>query len=197
MTPWLYDLVMRPAERGRLGQWREQLVAGARGRILEIGAGTGLNFAHFHPTAWVVATDPDVAMLHRAAARAARAEATILLVAADGEALPFRDGIFAEAIVGLAMCTVLHPERALSELHRALRPGGRLRLLEHVRFDNPVLGRLQDWMTPVWRRLAGGCRLNRRTAQTVATSGFFEIESVESHMAGYVQSIVAVRAPAR
>src|SRR5437016_5480958 len=110
--PWLYDLVMARAERGRLGRWREQLVAAARGRILEIGAGTGLNFAHYHRDTWVVATDPDIDMLHRAKVRAARTPATIVLVAADGEALPFREGAFAEAIVGLAMCTIPRPERA-------------------------------------------------------------------------------------
>jgi SAM-dependent methyltransferase len=129
--------------------------------------------------------------------RAALAPAIILLVAADGEAMPFRDGAFAEAIVGLAMCTIPHPERALAELQRTLSPSGTLRLLEHVRFDNALLGRLQDWMTPIWRRLAGGCRLNRRTAQMVAASGLFKIESIGSHLGGYVQSIVAVRASGR
>ena len=194
MKAWLYDLVMARAERGRLGRWREQLVTAARGRIVEIGAGTGLNFAHYQPEAWVVATDPDVAMLHRARKRAALASARISLVAADGEALPFRDGAFSEAIVGLAMCTIPHPDRALAEVRRALEPSGRLRLLEHVRLDNPLLGWLQDWLTPIWRRVAGGCRLNRRTAQAVARSGFFKVESIEAHMGGYVQLIVAVRA---
>ena len=194
LFPCLYDLVMAPAEHGPLGRWRHQLVAPARGRIVEIGAGTGLNFAHYRPEAWVVATDPDAGMLHRARKRAAIARATVLLVAADGEALPFRDGALAEAIVGLAMCTIPHPERALAELQRVLEPNGRLRLLEHVRLDSRLLGRLQDWGTPVWRRLAGGCRLNRRTAQIVAQSGFFTIEAVTSHLGGYVQSIVAVRA---
>lgn len=184
---------MARAERGRLGRWREELVSASRGRIVEIGAGTGLNFAHYHPGTWVVATDPDIDMLQRAKQRAAHASATISLVAADGEALPFRDGAFGEAIVGLAMCTIPHPERALRELQRALETSGRLRLLEHVRLDNPLLGKLQDWMTPIWRRVAGGCRLNRRTVQLVAESGLFKVESVRGHLGGYVQLIGAVR----
>lgn len=191
--PSLYDLVMAPAERGRLGRWRESIVAKASGRVLEIGAGTGLNFAHYRPGVWVVATDPDVGMLTRAKARAAAIPAEILLVVADAEALPFRDRTFDGGIVGLAMCTIPHPERALAELRRTLRPGAVLRLLEHVRFESPVFGRLQDWLTPVWRRVAGGCRLNRRTAATVTGSGFV-LESVTPHLGGYVQEIVA-RAP--
>ena len=191
--PSLYDLVMAPAERGRLGRWRESIVAKASGRVLEIGAGTGLNFVHYRPDVWVVATDPDVGMLARAKARAAAVPAEILLVAADAEALPFRDRTFDGGIVGLAMCTISHPERALAELRRTLRPAAVLRLLEHVRLESPVFGRLQDWLTPAWRRVAGGCRLNRRTSATVRGSGFV-LESVTPHLGGYVQEIVA-RAP--
>ena len=184
---------MAPAERGRLGRWRESIVAKASGRVLEIGAGTGLNFPHYRPGAWVIATDPDVGMLGRAKARPAAVPAVILLVVADAEALPFRDRAFDGGVVGLAMCTIPHPERALAELRRTLRPGAVLRLLEHVRFESPVFGRLQDWLTPFWRRVAGGCRLNRRTAATVRGSGFV-LESVTPHLGGYVQEIVA-RAP--
>lgn len=191
--PRLYDLVMAPAERGRLGRWRRSLVAPARGRVLEVGAGTGLDFAHYGPEAWVVATDPDLAMLERARARLADGPARIVLVAADAQALPFRDDAFDEGVVGLAMCTIPAPERALNELRRVLRPRGMLRLLEHVRMPNPVAARLQDWLTPLWRRVAAGCHLNRRTADAVARSGF-ELASIESHLAGYVQAIVA-RAP--
>lgn len=190
LFPTLYDLFMAPAERGELGRWREAVVAPAQGRVLEIGAGTGLNFSHYHPDAWVVATDPDVGMLERARPRAEECAATIVFVAADAEALPFRDRAFTEGIVGLAMCTIPRPVDALTELNRTIQHSGRLRLLEHVRLDSPVLGRLQDWLTPLWRRMAGGCRLNRRTVETVARSGFV-IESVTTHLGGYVQEIVA------
>ena len=193
LFPMLYDAFMAPAERGRLGCWREAVVVAAEGRVLEIGAGTGLNFAHYRADAWVVATDPDVGMLERARPRARESAAEIEFVAADAEALPFRDGAFTEGVVGLALCTIPRPSVALAELRRTIRRGGRLRLLEHVRLDSPVLGRLQDWLTPLWRRVAGGCRLNRRTVETVADSGFI-LESVTPHLAGYVQEIVA-RAP--
>ena len=190
--PRLYDAVMGIAERGRVGRLRRAMVSKARGRVLEIGAGTGLDFPYYQTDAWVVASDPDLDMLRRGRRRAGAAGAEVLLVAADAELLPFRDGAFDAAIVGLAMCTIPHPERALAELRRTLRPGAALRLLEHVRMEQPLLGRLQDWLTPVWRRVAGGCRLNRRTADAVAAGGF-AVDSVDSHLGGYLQVIDARR----
>ena len=188
--PRLYDLVMAPWERGRLGRYRRAVVSPARGRVLGVGVGTGLNFPYYEPGAWVVATDPDLGMLARARPRARAARAEILLVAADAEALPFRDAAFDETVVGLAICTIPHPEQALAELRRALRPGGALRMLEHVRVDRPaIIGRLQDWLTPAWRRIAGGCYLNRRTVDLVRDAGFAEIRTT-SHAAGYLQEIL-------
>lgn len=190
--PRVYDAVMGLAERGRLGRLRGAMVAQAHGRVLEIGAGTGLDFPHYRPEAWVVATDPDLDMLRRARERSREAGATVLLVAADAELLPFRDGAFDAGVVGLAMCTIPYPERALAEQRRTLRPGAPLWLLEHVRVEQPLVGRLQDWATPLWRRVAGGCRLNRRTAAAVAAGGF-TVESVESYLGGYLQVIAARR----
>jgi len=137
---------MAPLEHGRLGDYRRAVVSTARGRVIEVGAGTGLNFPHYERTAFVIATDPDLAMLARARTRASTAQAQIVLVAADAEALPVREASFDDAVVGLAMCTIPHPERALAELCRALRQGGSLRMLEHVRVDRPaIIGRIQDW----------------------------------------------------
>ena len=186
----LYDIVMFVAERGQLARWRGSVVSPAHGRILEIGAGTGLNFSHYRAGAMVIATEPDVAMLARACPRARVSRATILLVAADAEALPFRDNAFDTAIVGLALCTIPRPRRALAELRRTLRSGASLRLLEHVRAAPPIVAQVQDWLTPFWRRVAGGCRLNRRTTDVIAASGFV-IESMTPHAGGLVVEIVA------
>ena len=190
LFPRLYDLVMAHAEGGRLGNWRSRVVGASRGRVLEIAAGTGLNFSHYHDGAFVIGTDPDFSMLARGKDRASRSRASLVLVVADAEVLPFRDGAFDEAVGGLALCTIPHPERALAELRRTLVPGGRLRLLEHVRSHSSFVGLLQDWCTPVWRRVAGGCRLNRRTVATVASCGFV-LESVTAHAAGNVQEMIA------
>ena len=188
--PWLYDAVMRAAERGPLARWRRSVVRPARGRIIEIGAGTGLNFPHYHGSATVIATEPDLEMLARARARVEHAGTIILLVAADAEALPFREHTFDAAVVGFALCTIARPERALAELRRVLSPGGALRLLEHVRVAHPVVARVQDWLTPVWRRVAGGCHLNRPTAEAVAASGFV-IGGLQSRARGFVAEISA------
>lgn len=190
--PWLYDVFMRPAERGRLGRWRESVVSPAYGRVLEIAAGTGLNFSHYGAGATVIATEPDIAMLARSQVRARAASARILLVAADAEALPFRGNTFDTAIVGLGLCTIPRPRRALAEVRHALRSGGSLRLLEHVRVAQPMVARLQDWLTPFWCRVAGGCRLNRSTTDVIAGSGF-AIDSVTPHAGGFVVEIIARR----
>lgn len=185
---------MVAVERSRLAHWRQSVVRPARGYVLELGAGTGLNFAHYCPGVTVVATDVDSRMLSRARARAARANATVLLVAADAEALPFRAGMFDAAVIGLALCTIPHPGPALAEVCRAVRSRGAVRLLEHVRAPNRFVARLQDWLTPAWRRFAGGCHLNRDAVTAVKQSGL-ELEQVTAHAGGSVVEISA-RTPA-
>ena len=192
--PWLYDLVMGAVEGGPLTRWRRSIAHPARGRVLEIGAGTGLDFRHYERGVTVVGTDVDVGMLARARARAATADATVLLVAADAEALPFRAGAFDGAVVGLALCTIPHPGVALTEVRRTVRPGGAVRLLEHVRMRNHIVARLQDWLTPVWVRLAGGCHLNRDAVAVLKLSGL-DVERVTPHARGFVLEIVARTSP--
>jgi ubiquinone/menaquinone biosynthesis C-methylase UbiE len=188
--PALYDFVMRTAERGRFGEWRREVVRPADGDVLEIAAGTGLDFPHYRAGVTVVATEPDQSMIQRARDRAERSAATIVLVAADAQALPFREGTFDTVVVGLGLCTIPAPRRALAELRRVLRPRGIARLLEHVRVERPVVGWLQDLLTPLWRRLAGGCRLNERSVETVQGAGF-HIDQLHSHLGGYIVTIEA------
>jgi ubiquinone/menaquinone biosynthesis C-methylase UbiE len=189
-SAWLYDAVMVVVERSRLARWRQSVVRPARGCVLEIGAGTGLNFSHYAPGVTLIATDVDSGMLSRARARAARANATVLLVAADAEALPFPNGMFDGAVIGLALCTIRRPETALAEVCRALRSGGAVRLLEHVRAPNRFVAHLQDWLTPAWRRVAGGCHLNRDALSAVRRSGL-QLERVTTHAGGCVVEILA------
>ena len=194
LFPWIYDAVMGAAEAGPLARWRRSMVRPARGRVLEIGAGTGLDFRHYESDVTVVGTDVDAGMLARARARAATASATVLLVAADAEALPFREDAFDDAVVGLGVCTIPHPEDALAEVRRTVRAGGAVRLLEHVRAPNQLAARLQDWLTPAWQRLAGGCHLNRDAVTIVKRSGL-EVERVTPHARGFVLEIVARTSP--
>ena len=191
-SPSLYDWMMRLAERGGLSEWRRDLARPAHGRVLEIAAGTGLDFRHYRAGVTVIATEPNLAMLARAQPRAEDAEATILLVAAAAEALPFRSGAFDTCVVALGLCTIPSPAVALAEVRRVLRPGGAARLLEHVRVDRPIVGWLQDALTPIWRRIAGGCRLNERSVESVRRAGF-RLDLVGQHVRGYVVTIDASR----
>ena len=190
--PRLYDAVMGVAERWRLGRWRQELLQPARGLILEIAAGTGLDFAHFAPGTTVIATEPDAGMLQRARARTRHANARVLLVAADAQALPFRDGVFDEAVSGLALCTIPSPATALAETWRVLKSEGTLRALEHVRLEQPVLGWLQHILTPVWSRIAGGCRLDERSVETVRRAGF-RVDALRWRLGRYVVAVTASR----
>jgi ubiquinone/menaquinone biosynthesis C-methylase UbiE len=168
---------MKPLDRVGFGNWREWATAKAIGRVLEIGAGTGLNFSYYLPQAQVIASDPDQGMLDEVEEGSA-SNARISLVQASAMELPFPDGSF-DAVVGtLVFCTIPDPSRALSEVMRVMRAGARLRLVEHVRAHNPIVGGVMNAVTPLWMRIAGGCHLNRNTFDTVRSAGF-EIESLE------------------
>lgn len=166
--PWLYDGFMRVAELLGLRRWRERLLDGVRGRILEVGCGTGRNFPLYSQGAQVVAIEPDPA----AARRARRRAPDVPLVIARAEALPFDDGRFDVVVSGLVFCSVQDPPQALGEVRRVLDAGGELRMLEHVRHTRPTLARLQDRVQPAWTCIAGGCHPNRDTEAAVEAAGF-------------------------
>lgn len=166
--PWLYDACCALAERGRLGRWRRWLVEGARGLTLDLGCGTGRNLPLTPVGVRVVGCDPHRGVLERARRRAPG----VPLVQAASEALPFRDGVFETVLSSLVFCSVEDPDRGLAEVRRVLRPGGVLRMLEHVRARQPWLARLQDVLQPLWTWLTGGCRPNRATESAVERAGF-------------------------
>lgn len=184
--PWfaaLYNPLTWPAERGLLGPIRRRLAGSASGRVLEVGVGTGANLPYYGPAAGlVVAVEPDPFMLRRAARRARALRAAARLCQAEAEALPFADGTFDTVVVSLVLCSVGDQAAALAEARRVLRPGGTLRFLEHVRHEG-WLGRLQDLVTPIWRRAGAGCHPNRRTEQAIRGAGF-RIETIERRPAG-------------
>jgi ubiquinone/menaquinone biosynthesis C-methylase UbiE len=165
--PWLYDLGLAFAEARGLGRWRRWLARGATGRTLDLGAGTGRSLPLLSPGVFAVAADPHREALHRARRRAP----AVPLVVARAEALPFRSGAFDTVLSSLVLCSVGDPDAALAEARRVLRPGGTLRLLEHVR-NRGVLGRLQDLVQPAWTAFTGGCHPNRDTEGAVERAGF-------------------------
>jgi ubiquinone/menaquinone biosynthesis C-methylase UbiE len=167
-VPWLYDAICALAEWRGLAGWRRWLAAGARGRTLDLGCGTGRNLPLFAPGVRAVGLDPALDSLRRARRRAPG----VVLVCASAEALPFRDGTFDTVVCGLVLCSVPDPARGLAEVRRVLREGGTLRALEHVRSTRPWKARWQDFVQPAWTRVAGGCHPNRDTERTVEAAGF-------------------------
>ena len=168
-----YAVLSRRADAGQLGVRRRALVAQARGRVLDLGAGPGDVFPHVPATVTgIVAVDPDRTMLKQARRRVTAASAPVLLVRAAAERLPFRDAAFDTALVALVLCTVDDPQSAVAEIHRLLRTGGRLLVMEHVRSDDETLAAWQDRLEPLWSWCNGGCRPNRTTLRTLREAGF-------------------------
>src|SRR2546429_379468 len=125
IAAWLYDLEMRLAAK-QLNPRRKALLRPVSGRILEIGVGSGQNLGFYQAGASVVAIDADPGMMARAVPRGRAASIPVHLVAARGEALPFRDASFDAVVVTLALCSVDSPDQALAEMRRVLEPGGKL-----------------------------------------------------------------------
>src|SRR3954470_11804976 len=141
----IYDPFVALGERRGMASRRRALLALARGRVLELGAGTGLNLAHYPAeTGELVLTEPDSAMCARLARRVARSGRDATGGAARAEALPFPDGAFDTVVSTLVLCTVEDPDAAVREVRRVLAPGGRLLFVEHVRASAPRLARWQD-----------------------------------------------------
>ena len=159
----MYDPFLALGERRGMRGRRAALLAGARGRVLEIGAGTGLNLPFYPPQLdALVLSEPDESMARRLESRRARERPDARVVRACADALPFADASFDAVVSTMVLCTVPNPEAAVAEVRRVLRPGGRLLYLEHVRSDGP-LGRWQDRAARAWAAFAAGCRCDRQT----------------------------------
>lgn len=161
------------ADARGVAEHRARLLAGLTGRVVEVGAGNGRNFAHYPPeVADVLAVEPDD-MLRAAAIEAARsAPVPVTVVDGHADALPVADASVDAVVVALVLCSVPDQRTALAEILRVLRPGGELRFYEHVRSRNRLVGWLEDLAVPLSTRTAGGCHLNRDTVAAIEAVGF-------------------------
>jgi ubiquinone/menaquinone biosynthesis C-methylase UbiE len=168
----MYDRLMAGTERAGLADRRAELVAAARGATLELGAGTGLNLRHYPAAVTdLVLAEPDRHMARRLRARLSEAGRPAEVVEAPAERLPFEDGRFDTVVVTLVLCTVGDPARALDEIARVLKSGGRLLFLEHVRApDGTRLARWQDRLERPWGWFGAGCHPNRDTIAALEAS---------------------------
>lgn len=168
-----YDPFLWLGEIAGMRRRRRALVADARGRVLEIGAGTGLNAAHYPDTVDdLLMTEPEPGMRRRLARRLARHALPARVIAAPAERLPLPDASVDTVVSTLVLCTVTDPEGALREIARVLRPDGQVLFIEHVRGSSKLLAACQDILVRPWRAFAGGCECNRPTADVMRACGF-------------------------
>ena len=165
-----YGLLSR-SESAAIRATRARMVADLTGDVLEVGVGNGLNLPHYGEQARVTAIDYNRHMLAKAAARARAARAEVALEVADVQSLPFPENRFDHVVAGLVFCSVADPERGLRELLRVTKPGGSVRLLEHVGAEPGWTRRTQSALNPAWSLVGDGCRLNRDTVATARRAG--------------------------
>lgn len=182
-SPWarisalIYDPFLRLGEAAGMRRARQSLLERAAGRVVEVGAGTGLNVSHYPSTVGeLILLEPEPAMRRRLERRVRRSGRRAEIFDASAEELPLTDQSVDTVVSTMVLCTVEQPDRALAEIARVLRPGGQLLFIEHVRAESPALAWWQDRLLGPWRRFACGCRCNRATGELIRACGF-EVEA--------------------
>jgi SAM-dependent methyltransferase len=169
IVPRLTDLTLKGRPFDRL---RARVTADLEGEVLEIGFGSGRNLPHYPATvARVRAVEPSAVGRKLAAGRVAASAVPVEFVGLDGQELPVEDASIDHVLTTWTLCTIPDVARALGEVHRVLKPSGAFHFVEHGRARDPRVARWQDRLTPIQRRVAGGCHLNRPIGELVAASG--------------------------
>lgn len=169
----LYARISVAAEKKGVGEHRQELLEGLSGRVIEVGAGNGLSFAHYPSTVTqVLALEPEPYLRERALLAAGDAPVSVRVVAGVAGRLPAADSSFDAGVASLVLCTVPDQTRALGELFRVIRPGGELRYYEHVISNQAGTARLMRLADLLWPRIAGGCHVSRDTGAAIERAGF-------------------------
>ena len=181
VLPHLIHLSMR---QRNLVAYRQRVIPAAEGRVLEIGVGSGLNLPLYTDKAdHVIGLDPSPKLLEMARRACNQAARPVELVEGSAQAIPLEDKSVDTVVTTWTLCTIPDAGRALAEMRRVLRPGGRLLFVAHGRSPDPGVRRWQDRLTPVWKRIGGGCHLNRGIAELIESAGF-RMERLET---GYMK----------
>jgi ubiquinone/menaquinone biosynthesis C-methylase UbiE len=181
LFPRVLDLVMRQKQ---MQPFRERIGKAASGRVLDVGIGSGLNLPFYGERAdHVYGVDPSAELLLFAEERARKTPVPVELLRGSGEALPLDDKSVDTVVMTFTLCTVTDAGKTLAEIRRVLKPGGLLLFAEHGRAPETGVARWQDRLTPVWKRVAGGCHLNRKPDDLMLSTGF-RIETLET---GYLK----------
>jgi ubiquinone/menaquinone biosynthesis C-methylase UbiE len=170
----LPHLIEKACRSSAILEGRKRWVPRAHGEVLEVGIGSGLNLEFYdaEKVATVIGIDPSAPLLERAAGRASAVPMPVQLVRGHAERLPFPDRSFDSAVITYSLCSVEDPARALAEVRRVLRPDGELVFVEHGLARDASTQRWQRWLTPVWRRVGGGCHLDRDIAAILRDAGY-------------------------
>lgn len=181
ILPHLIHLTMR---QQRLVAYRQRVVPAAAGRVLEIGVGSGLNLPLYTGNVErLIGLDPSPRLLAMAQESADRTSFPVEFVEGSAEAIPLQDQSIDRVVTTWTLCTIPDVTLALAEIRRVLKPGGRLLFVEHGRSPDAGVRRWQDRLTPAWKRIGGGCHLNRPIGELIAGAGF-EIERMDT---GYMK----------
>jgi ubiquinone/menaquinone biosynthesis C-methylase UbiE len=156
-----------------LDHYRQRTIEIARGLVLEVGSGSGVNLPLYGPAvARVVGLDPSPELLRLASRRAADTVIPVSLLRASAEHLPLADAVFDTIVMTWTLCSIPNPIAALTDMRRVLRPGGRLIFVEHGLSPEIRTARWQHWLTPYWKRIGGGCHLDRKMDDIIRSVGF-------------------------
>jgi ubiquinone/menaquinone biosynthesis C-methylase UbiE len=183
---WVLPRLLESAMRNsRLASYRHETIRAARGLVLEIGIGSGLNLPIYGSAVdRVCGIDPSPELLHRASKRSAGASVRVSLVRASAEQLPIADAVFDTIVMTWTLCSIPNPSVALHEMRRVLRPGGRLLFVEHGLSPDSRIAQWQHGLTPCWKRIGGGCHLDRKMDDLIRAAGF-RIDAIETgYMSG-------------
>jgi ubiquinone/menaquinone biosynthesis C-methylase UbiE len=170
IVPWMTHLLMRQKQ---LVPFRRRAIGAAEGRVLEIGVGSGINLPLYGAAvASVIGLEPSSELLRMARACSSAAGVPITLIEASAESIPIESDSIDTVVTTWTLCTIPNASIALAEMRRVLKPGTALIFVEHGRAPEPNVARWQDRLDPLWSRLAGGCHLNRKIDDLIASAGF-------------------------
>jgi ubiquinone/menaquinone biosynthesis C-methylase UbiE len=176
ILPKVCDLAMRNAQ---LRPYRERVIGAAEGRVLEIGIGSGRNLPFYRPQATeLLALEPSPQLMVMAR-RALHPGMQVNFVEGSAEAIPLDDHSVDTVVTTWTLCSIPDAAVALTEMRRVLRPSGKLLFVEHGMAPDKSVRRWQDWLTPAWKRISGGCHLNRPISVMIESAGF-RIDRVET-----------------
>lgn len=169
---------MSPLENRKFKRIRSELLKDARGKVLELGSGTGVNFPLYSNCDSVIAIEPSQHMINTSLTKRKLSSVPIEIIQASAENLPFENHTFDTVVATLVFCTIPNVDKAINELKRVCKPDGKILLFEHVKMENPVLSKMQENLTPFWKKICDGCCLDRETLRKL-TSYDLKIEKVE------------------